>query len=170
MRASRKGTMLSLFLYNDAPSTPEYPAHMKMTSNRPYLIRAFYDWIVDNQCTPYMVVDAYYPGVEVPQEYVNDGQIVLNVAPRAVAAFVMNNDEVAFSTRFGGVPSSIRLPIHSITGIYARENGQGMVFQPEKNTDPDPEGTGPGKPSSGKEGITGGSVEKIRKPSLRVVK
>lgn len=143
---------------------------MKMTSNRPYLIRAFYDWIVDNQCTPYMVVDAYFPGVEVPQEHVNDGQIVLNVAPRAVATFVMNNDEVAFSTRFGGIPSQIRLPIQSITGIYARENGQGMVFQPEKDLDPEPQGPGPGKPVVAKEGQAGGSADKSRKPSLRVVK
>lgn len=145
-------------------------ARMKMTSNRPYLIRAFYDWIVDNQCTPYMVVDAYFPGVEVPQEHVNDGQIVLNVAPRAVAAFVMNNDQVAFSTRFGGVPSNIRLPIQSITGIYARENGQGMVFQPEKDTDPDPQGPGPSKPMAVKEGKAVKPSDKTVKPSLRVVK
>ncbi|TNF05432.1 MAG: ClpXP protease specificity-enhancing factor [Gammaproteobacteria bacterium] len=143
---------------------------MNMTSNRPYLIRAFYDWIVDNQCTPYMVVDAYFPGVEVPQEHVNDGQIVLNVAPRAVAAFVMNNEQVAFSTRFGGVPSNIRLPIQSITGIYARENGQGMVFQPEKDTDPDPQGPGPNKPTAVKEGKAVKSNDKTVKPSLRVVK
>jgi len=143
---------------------------MKMTSNRPYLIRAFYDWIVDNQCTPYMVVDAYHPGVEVPQEHVNDGQIVLNVAPRAVATFVMNNEEVAFSTRFGGVPSQIRLPIQSITGIYARENGQGMVFQPEKDSDPDPQGPGPNKSGTPKEERAGGAGQKAGKPSLRVVK
>ena len=117
-----------------------------------------------------MVVDAYFQGVEVPQEHVIDGQIVLNVAPRAVVTFVMNNDEVAFSTRFGGVPTSIRLPIQSITGIDARENGQGMVFQPEKNTDPDPQGPGPSKPVTVKEGITGGSTDKSRRPSLRVVK
>lgn len=167
---AEKGTNRSLFLYNHGPSKPVDMARMNMTSNRPYLVRAFYDWIVDNQCTPYMVVDAYFPGVEVPQEHVVDGQIVLNVAPRAVVTFVMNNDEVAFSTRFGGVPSTIRLPIQSITGIYARENGQGMVFQPEKSTDPDPRGPGPGKPVVVKEVITGGPVDKTRKPSLRVVK
>ncbi len=158
------------FFVQLCPLKPEDMAHMNMTSNRPYLIRAFYDWIVDNQCTPYMVVDAYFPGVEVPQEHVNDGQIVLNVAPRAVVTFVMNNEEVAFSTRFGGVPTSIRLPIQAITGIYARENGQGMVFQPEKNTDPDPQGPGPTKPVAVKEGVTGGTGDKTRKPSLRVVK
>ena len=65
-----------------------------MTSNRPYLIRAFYDWIVDNQYTPYMSVDAFYPGVEVPQDYVSDGQIVLNLVPRAITDLVMSNQEV----------------------------------------------------------------------------
>ena len=62
-----------------------------MQSNRPYLLKAFFDWIVDNQCTPYVIVDANYIGVEVPQEFVNDGQIVLNIAPRAVTNFEMNS-------------------------------------------------------------------------------
>ncbi|MDG1322074.1 MAG: ClpXP protease specificity-enhancing factor SspB, partial [Porticoccaceae bacterium] len=75
-----------------------------MQSNRPYLLKAFFDWIVDNQCTPYVIVDANYIGVEVPQEFVNDGQIVLNIAPRAVTNFEMNNEAVYFSTRFGGMP------------------------------------------------------------------
>ncbi|UTW45085.1 ClpXP protease specificity-enhancing factor [bacterium SCSIO 12696] len=105
---------------------------MSMTSNRPYLIRAFYDWIVDNDCTPYVVVDAYFDGVEVPQQHVNDGQIVLNLSPRAIAGFSLENQQIQFSTRFGGVPTDIRLPVESILGIYARENGQGMVFQREE--------------------------------------
>ncbi|MDX2464640.1 MAG: ClpXP protease specificity-enhancing factor [Porticoccus sp.] len=146
---------------------------MTMTSNKPYLIRAFYDWIVDNQYTPYMSVDAYYPGVEVPQDYVNDGQIVLNLVPRAITELVMNNEQVSFSTRFGGVPSDIRLPIQSIMGIYARENGQGMMFQSEDNSGPEPSGPSPVKsvstadksPSKGNS-----SGETSKKPSLRVVK
>ena len=108
---------------------------MAMTSNRPYLFRAFYEWIVDNDCTPYVVVDAYHADVSVPQSYVSDGQIVLNIAPRAVAELVMNNEAVAFSTRFGGVPTSIYLPVAAIMGIYARENGQGMVFQEEPSAE-----------------------------------
>ena len=103
---------------------------MAMTSNKPYLLRAFYDWIADNDCTPYVVVDAMFPGVEVPQIYVNDGQIVLNVAPRAVTAFNLDNDALCFNTRFGGVPTDIYVPIKAIVGIYARENGEGMVFDP----------------------------------------
>ena len=111
---------------------------MSMTSNRPYLIRAFYEWIVDNDCTPYVVVDAYHRDVSVPQDYVNDGQIVLNLAPRAITELAMNREGIAFSTRFGGVPTSIYLPTQAIMGIYARENGQGMVFQEETSSVPEP--------------------------------
>ncbi|MCB1668819.1 MAG: ClpXP protease specificity-enhancing factor [Pseudomonadales bacterium] len=107
-----------------------------MTSNRPYLIRAFYEWIVDNDCTPYVVVDAYHSGVSVPQDYVSDGQIVLNLAPRATTGLEMTNQGISFSTRFGGVPTSIYLPVSAVMGIYARENGQGMVFQEEKLPEP----------------------------------
>ena len=103
---------------------------MGMTSNKPYLVRAFYDWIVDNDCTPYVVVDAMVAGVEVPQRYIADGQIILNAAPRAITAFVLDNDTLQFNTRFGGVPTDIYVPIEAILGIYARENGEGMVFQP----------------------------------------
>ena len=102
---------------------------MAMTSRKPYLVRAFYDWIVDNDCTPHLVVNAMAVGVEVPQVYVNDGQIVLNVAPRAVSAFNMDNDAICFTTRFGGVPTDIYAPMHAIIGLYARENGEGMVFE-----------------------------------------
>lgn len=145
---------------------------MTMTSNRPYLIRGFYDWIVDNDCTPYMVVDAYYPGVEVPQDYVNDGQIVLNLVPRAITGLTMSNTEITFSTRFGGVPSEIRLPVQSVMGIYARENGQGMVFQPEDSSGPEPIGPAPIKPVSSPDSPRkgGSSGETSKKPSLRVVK
>ena len=145
---------------------------MSMTSNRPYLIRAFYDWIVDNDCTPYVVVDAYFDGVEVPQQHVNDGQIVLNLSPRAVAGFSLENQQIRFSTRFGGVPTDICLPMESVLGIYARENGQGMVFQreepavtlsPVQEVVSDDDDTPPPEapPPSG----SGGS-----RPSLRVVK
>ncbi len=103
---------------------------MGMTSNKPYLVRAFYDWIVDNNCTPYVVVDAGAVGVEVPQVYVADGQIVLNVAPRAVTAFNLDNKAIRFNTRFGGVPTDIYAPMDAIIGIYARENNEGMAFEP----------------------------------------
>tara|TARA_B110000977_G_scaffold200722_1_gene292301 strand:+ start:1818 stop:2240 length:423 start_codon:yes stop_codon:yes gene_type:complete len=109
-----------------------------MHSNRPYLLKAFFDWIVDNQCTPYIIVDAYYAGVEVPQEFVNDGQIVLNIAPRAVSNFSINDTSVEFSTRFNGMPLDLFIPTLSITGIYAQENGKGMMFEAEESIAPPP--------------------------------
>ena len=102
---------------------------MAMTSSKPYLVRAFYNWIIDNDCTPHVAVNAMAVGVEVPQIYVNDGQIVLNVAPRAVSAFNLDNDALCFTARFGGVPTDIHVPMHAIIGIYARENGEGMAFE-----------------------------------------
>ena len=143
-----------------------------MTSNKPYLIRAIYEWIGDNDLTPHISVDAYQPGVEVPQSYVNDGEIVLNLVPRAITNLSMSNEEVSFSTRFGGMPCDIYLPIRSIVGIYAQENGQGMIFQEESPKDPEPSGPNSIKSvaSSSKLSKDGDSVDKSKKPSLRIVK
>src|SRR5476649_2230872 len=99
-----------------------------MNSSRPYLIRALYEWIVDNDCTPHMLVNAEYPSVQVPQGFANDGQIVLNVSPSAVRHLHMDNEAVSFEGRFGGVPHTLYVPVGAILGIYARENGQGMVL------------------------------------------
>ncbi len=110
-----------------------------MTSSKPYVIRAIYDWIVDNNCTPHLLVDAEAEGVEVPQDYVTDGQIVLNVSPSAVVNLQLSNDSVSFSGRFGGVPVDITVPLDGVIGIYARENGQGMIFDEESDLDFDPE-------------------------------
>jgi stringent starvation protein B len=146
---------------------------MKMRSNRPYLLRAFFDWIVDNDCTPYVVVDAHHPGVEVPQSYVTDGQIVLNVAPRAVSNFILDLEILAFSTRFGGMPIDIQVPVTAIVGIYSQENGQGMVFEHES---PDLPPTPPSGPKAVKTSSTqppAGPSDKAPKkitPSLRVIK
>ena len=106
-----------------------------MNSSRPYLVRALYEWIVDNDCTPHMLVNAEYPSVQVPQGFANDGQIVLNVSPVAVRHLHMDNDAVSFEGRFGGVPHTLYVPIAAILGIYARENGQGMVFELETPLD-----------------------------------
>ena len=147
-----------------------------MRSNRPYLLRAFFDWIVDNDCTPYIVVNAHYPGVEVPQDFVTDGQIVLNIAPRAVTNFNMNHEIVQLSTRFSGMPIDIYVPVGAVVGIYAQENGQGMVFEPEDDSEPPPpvppKGPKAVKTKSDKPSVN--SVTDIgagkSKPSLRVVK
>ncbi|MFK3797584.1 ClpXP protease specificity-enhancing factor [Pseudomonas sp. NPDC088444] len=108
-----------------------------MNSSRPYLVRALYEWIVDNDCTPHILVNAEYPAVQVPQGFANDGQIVLNISPSAVRHLHMDNDAVSFEGRFGGVPHSLYVPVAAVMGIYARENGQGMVFDLEPAVDDD---------------------------------
>ncbi|MCW0348727.1 ClpXP protease specificity-enhancing factor [Pantoea ananatis] len=103
----------------------------QLTARRPYLLRAFYDWLLDNQLTPHLVVDINQPGVQVPLEYARDGQIVLNIAPRAVGNLELGNDEVSFNARFGGVPRQVNVPMAAVLAIYARENGAGTMFEPE---------------------------------------
>lgn len=102
-----------------------------MTSNRPYLLRALWDWISDNELTPYLLVDARVPGVRVPAFAVRDGQVVLNVAMRAVADLELGNESVRFKARFGGVGHAIDVPVGAVLAIYAQENGQGMMFPAE---------------------------------------
>ena len=102
-----------------------------ITPNRPYLLRAYYEWLIDNHFTPHVVVDAFVKDTQVPQQFVKDGQIVLNIATGAVVNLQMNNDAVEFSARFGGVPQQVYLPMASIIAIYARENGSGTVFDIE---------------------------------------
>lgn len=136
-----------------------------MNSSRPYLLRALYEWIVDNDCTPHLLVNTEHPGVRVPAGYAQDGQIVLNVSPSAVRSLHMDNDAVSFEGRFGGVPHTLFVPAAAVLAIYARENGQGMVFELEPSLDgeedagPDddgPDGDEPPRPSG--------------RPSLKVVK
>ncbi|PVZ72592.1 ClpXP protease specificity-enhancing factor [Pelagibaculum spongiae] len=102
-----------------------------MTPRRPYMLRAIYDWLLDNQCTPHLLVDAEQEGVVVPTQYVEGGQIVLNLAPTAVRGLELGDDEVGFSARFGGTPMQVRVPMSAVLAVYARENGQGMVFPEE---------------------------------------
>ncbi len=113
-----------------------------MTSNRPYLVRALYEWITDNGLTPYLLVDAGQPGVRVPAFAVKDGRVVLNVAARAVSGLQLGNERVDFHARFGGVSHAVSFPIGAVLAIYAQENGQGMMFPPEpqaEQADPPPE-------------------------------
>ncbi len=106
-----------------------------MSPSRPYLLRAFYDWLLDNDLTPHLVVNAELPGVKVPTQFVEDGQIVLNVAPHAVGNLQLGNDAVTFNARFGGQPHALYIPLAAVAAIYARENGAGTVFQPEAGYD-----------------------------------
>jgi Stringent starvation protein B len=109
----------------------------QLSPRRPYLLRAFYEWLLDNQLTPHLVVDVTLPGVLVPMEYARDGQIVLNIAPRAVGNLELANDEVRFNARFGGVPRQVSVPLAAVLAIYARENGAGTMFEPEAAYDED---------------------------------
>lgn len=99
-----------------------------MLSSRPYLARALYQWLLDNDQTPYIVVDAERSGVVVPEQFVQNGQIVLNIAPTAVRDLFLENDAITFSARFGGKPMQVIVPIEALVALYARENGVGMVF------------------------------------------
>lgn len=105
---------------------------LNLTPTRPYLARAIYEWICDNNLTPYLMVDATKPYTDVPTQFVQDGQIVLNIVPHAVHQLHMSNDAITFSARFGGVSKDIYVPFNAVLGLYARENGQGLFFDPDE--------------------------------------
>lgn len=108
-----------------------------MIPTRPYFLRAFYEWILDNSLTPYILVNATSDFVQVPQSFVKDGEIVLDLSPLAIIDLVMDNDFVSFSAKFEGEEQSIYIPMIALIGIYAKENGQGMMFpeEPSYNTE-----------------------------------
>lgn len=138
------------------------PTEPTLASRRPYLLRAMHEWMTDNGQTPHLVVDAGVDGVAVPRQYVRDGKIVLNVSYSATAGLLIKNDYVAFSARFGGTPFEVRLPVHAVLGIYARETGQGMIFSEEDGGPaPTPPANPPTRPGGGDE---------PRRPQLKVVK
>lgn len=135
---------------------------IEMTSNKPYLIRAFYDWILDNELTPYIAVDVSYPNVLVPEQYIDNGQIVLNIAPASVGAIAMAGDVIEFSARFGGKVEHLYVPFEAVAAIYARENGVGSSFVIDY---PDVAETASDEPKS-----TTAKPEVKGKPSLSIVK
>jgi stringent starvation protein B len=135
-----------------------------MTSSRPYLLRAIYDWIVDNGFTPYLLVNASVENVIVPTEYVSNGKIILNVAPAAVNDLNIGNDEVHFNARFSGNPMYVSVPMTAAMAIYAKENGRGMVF-----TDDDDIPPGPDNGSDTEDSKTRVKA-KSKQPRLRVIK
>lgn len=100
------------------------------TPLQPYLLIAYYEWMIDNGWTPQVLVDCSHPEVNIPQQFANDGKIVLNIAPEAVANFELNHDYLSFSARFSGKSLDIYIPMNSIVAIYARENDQGIMFSP----------------------------------------
>ena len=126
-----------------------------MTSNRPYLMRAINEWLLDNQLTPHLLVNADVQGVEVPDNFIQDGKIVLNIGPHAVEGLRISNEEVTFLARFSGVSQLISFPVSAVLAIYARENGRGMMFNEDEDDGPEPDDSRP-KPDP--------------RPSLKVVK
>jgi stringent starvation protein B len=128
-----------------------------MTPLKPYLVRAVYDWIVDNRFTPYLLVNAEVPGTVVPMSFVENGQIVLNLRPEAINALDLGEDGVRFNARFAGQPMRVDIPNAAILALYAQENGRGMVFDNEDEGEDKPQPEPP-------------QPEPPKKPVLRVVK
>ena len=148
-----------------------------MLSNRPYLIRAMYEWMVDNEWTPHLQVDANYPGIQIPRAFVQEGGIVFNVSPSAVQALDMKNDWFQFRARFQGVEQVVSFPPEAVLAIFARENGQGMPFPPEPYPEQaDEPDTKPTLSAVESEGDNADSESKTgkksaqKKPTLSVVK
>ncbi|MGJ0485595.1 MAG: ClpXP protease specificity-enhancing factor [Methylomicrobium sp.] len=129
-----------------------------MTPLKPYLIRSIYDWITDNGLTPYLLVNAEHPDALVPREFVEGGRIILNVRPEAVQNLSLGDEQIEFNARFGGIAKHIFVPIRAVLAVYAKENGKGMVFDPEEEIEDDtPPETPDTPPPSGR-------------PQLKVVK
>ncbi len=105
---------------------------LNLSPTRPYMARAIYEWLCDNQLTPYLLVDATQPNTMVPEQFIQDGQITLNLAPHAIHALNMSNDAITFSARFGGVSRNLYIPFSAVLGLYARENSQGLFFDPSE--------------------------------------
>lgn len=108
----------------------------EMTSRRPYLLRALYEWILDNNCSPYLLVDTRLPETVVPLQHVKDDKIVLNLSPSAIRGLEMGDEYIMFSARFSGAPMEVIVPIEAILALYASENGEGMVFGVPADTTP----------------------------------
>jgi stringent starvation protein B len=125
-----------------------------MTSLKPYLIRSIYEWIIDNELTPHLLVDAENSNAVLPIQLIEDGKIVLNIRPQAIQGLILGNNEIKFSARFSGKPMDIVAPVAAVLAIYAKENGKGMIFDQE---DEKPENTPP-------------ETKPPTRPTLRVVK
>jgi stringent starvation protein B len=154
-----------------------------MNPSRPYIARGLYEWILDNDCTPHLVVDAEAPHVVVPRQFVQDGQIVLNVLPSAVRDFFMGENEISFSARFGGVPMQVRVPYAALMAIFAKENAMGMGFGMEPgadyyerlqpvDVDESVDGQAADESEKGGDGVQPGAPKRPKsgRPSLKVVK
>ncbi len=129
-----------------------------MTPLKPYLIRAIYEWILDNNLTPHLLVDANHPAAVLPMQFVQEGRIILNIRPAAIDALSLGDDAIEFNTRFSGKSTYIHVPVIAVLAIYAKENGKGMVFEVEESQNDEPLPPPPEPPKT------------KAKPALRVVK
>lgn len=139
-----------------------------LLSQKPYLFRAIYDWIVDNSMTPYLLVDATIPGAQLPTEYIEGGEIVLNVSPNAVRNFHCDNDWVSFSTRFAGKSMEVFIPLIAVESVYSLENGAGMAFGADAEDAPEVPPEPPNTPTSTKAELPRRSPS--GRPALSIVK
>ena len=139
---------------------------MTVSPQKPYLIRAIHEWLLDNNCTPYVLVNTHYDGVQVPVDYIRDHRIVLNIAPDAVRDLTIGNDWISFSARFAGKAMDLFIPIIAVQAIYGKENNEGMFFSEEEQPTP------PDSPSDSPDNSAERTVSKPAKgrPSLKVVK
>lgn len=147
---------------------------MQLPSNKPYLLRAVYEWIVDNNATPHIALFAENPDVLVPEQFVEDGKIILNISPTAAEGLLIDNESLSFSARFGGKPFNIYAPISAVLALYASENGEGLSFDLEPFDDTPPEDPPPATIESvdtgGKKSSSSSKNKKSKRPSLKVVK
>lgn len=137
----------------------------KVLSTKPYLMRAFYDWILDSDLTPHVIVDTTYPRVKVPKNYIEDGRIILNISPEATDQLAIGNEWIEFSASFDQAIERISFPIAAVLAIYAQENGKGMVFSEEEDDDGGDDGEG--SPPMIESPVEG---KPTKYPHLRVVK
>ncbi|MDC9719670.1 MAG: ClpXP protease specificity-enhancing factor [Gammaproteobacteria bacterium] len=141
-----------------------------MTPSRSYLLRALHEWILDNDSTPHIVVDATINDVMVPERFISDGQIVLNISPSAVEGLSLSNEAIEFNARFGGVRMHVYVPILAVMAVYAKESGEGMGFGFEPGI-PNPDDLEPPPPDKPKEPGTVSSItDRSKRPILKVVK
>ena len=144
---------------------------MQLTSNKPYLLNAIYDWVVDNDATPHVVIFADNTQVLVPHQFVDDGKIILNVSPTAAQNLTIDQDGFSFSARFGGKPYNIYAPLNAVMALYASENGEGMSFDIEAEEDtPPPKGPEVVSDKSDSKKPNNKSKKKSKRPALKVVK
>ena len=132
-----------------------------MTPQKPYLVRGLYEWLLDNEVTPYILVDTSSDAVLIPKGIATDGKVVLNLSPNAIQQLEMTNEHLSFSARFGGVAQDVFCPMSSVLAIYARENGEGMMFA----NNPDQESFKTSEAASADE-----AGKKSNKPGLKIVK